>query len=240
MKTNKKYILTEETKVVKGHTLHRIQAIRNFGLVKKGDKGGWVESESNLSHDGECWILDEAMVYDNSKVFHNAIISSYASIFGNARVFGNAEVLGFVKVFDNAEIYDHAKIYDHVLVYDYAQVHGKAEVFDNSQVFGDAIVFEHACIYDYVKICGRVNVGNHASIKGEITIKDKSDFFVFQNNWSNEIYFTYTKPNKKWKVGCFYGSGEELIKKEYRINKRSGQMYEKYVHFVESLEEIII
>lgn len=47
----KKYILTEETKEVGGHILHKIQAVRDFGDVQKGDLGGWVESEENLSHD---------------------------------------------------------------------------------------------------------------------------------------------------------------------------------------------
>lgn len=41
----KKYILTEKTKEYNGHTLHRIQAIKDFGDVKKGDLGGWIESE---------------------------------------------------------------------------------------------------------------------------------------------------------------------------------------------------
>ena len=44
----KKYILTTETKDVNGHTLHRIQAIRDFNDVKTGDLGGWIEKEKNL------------------------------------------------------------------------------------------------------------------------------------------------------------------------------------------------
>lgn len=33
----KKYRLTEETKVINGHTLHRIEALNGFGTVKKGN-----------------------------------------------------------------------------------------------------------------------------------------------------------------------------------------------------------
>lgn len=36
--SEKKYILTEETKIWFNRKLHRIQAIRDFGDVKKGDK----------------------------------------------------------------------------------------------------------------------------------------------------------------------------------------------------------
>lgn len=41
----KKYILTEKTKEFKGHTLYRIQAVKDFSDVKKDTLGGWIESE---------------------------------------------------------------------------------------------------------------------------------------------------------------------------------------------------
>jgi hypothetical protein len=36
--------------------LYRIKAVRDFSDVKKGDIGGYVESEDNLSHEGDCWV----------------------------------------------------------------------------------------------------------------------------------------------------------------------------------------
>lgn len=36
----KKYKLTEETKEYYGITLYRIEALKDFGTVKAGDKGG--------------------------------------------------------------------------------------------------------------------------------------------------------------------------------------------------------
>ena len=44
-KMEKKFQLTTETKVFDGVTLYRIQALRDFSNVKKGDLGGWVETE---------------------------------------------------------------------------------------------------------------------------------------------------------------------------------------------------
>ena len=41
----KKYRLTDETINVDGRILHRIEALKDFGNVKKGDKGGFVEKE---------------------------------------------------------------------------------------------------------------------------------------------------------------------------------------------------
>ena len=139
----KKYeLLKDDTKEVSGHTLYRIKALRDFGNVEKGDLGGYIESENNLSHYGNAWV------------------------FGDANVYGNAEV------------------------------------------YGNAV------------------------------IKSTEDYIVFKNNWSSGRYFTYTKSNKMWKVGCFYGTGQELIEKAYADSELSGKCYEAYVKLVEQLEEI--
>ena len=38
-----------------------------------------------------------------------------------------------------------------------------------------------------------------------------------------------------WSVGCFYGTGEELIKKAYKDSELSGREYERVVRYVESI-----
>ena len=88
----KKYKLTEETIDWRGRTLYRIEVLRDFGDVKVGDKGGWIESEDNLSHEGSCWVFDNAMVSDNALVFGYAWVSGKARVSGNARVSGAAVV----------------------------------------------------------------------------------------------------------------------------------------------------
>ena len=151
----KKYELTEETLAVDGHVLHRIKALLDFGNVKKGDIGGWIESEYNLLHDDDCWV------YGNAKVY------------GDAEVYGNAEVLG------------------------------------NAKVYGDAIV------------------------------EKESDYIVFKNWWSSGRYFTWTRSNDRWTVGCFYGTGEELIKKAYADSEEKGREYARIVKYVESIKSEI-
>ena len=39
-----------------------------------------------------------------------------------------------------------------------------------------------------------------------------------------------------WRVGCFYGNGEELIKKAYADSELSGKCYEAIVRAVETIE----
>ena len=60
--SNNKYTLTNETRTWGRRTLYRIKALKDFGNVKKGDLGGYVEREENLSHSGDCWIYDKAKV----------------------------------------------------------------------------------------------------------------------------------------------------------------------------------
>ena len=144
----KKYEFTGEEKEFCGHTLRRIRALVAIGkTVSPGDLGGWIETESNLSQDGDAWVG------------------------GNAEVYGNAEVCG------------------------------KAEVCGNAVVCGN------------------------------------SDYSVFQNTWSSMRWFTYTASNKMWKVGCFFGTGDELIKKAYADSQLSGMCYESIVLAQEAIEK---
>jgi len=67
-----KYKLTEETRELEqGVIVYRIEALKDFktiaGDVKKGDKGGWIASEENLSQLGSCWLFDESVGYENSR-----------------------------------------------------------------------------------------------------------------------------------------------------------------------------
>lgn len=130
-----KYELTDETIEVDGRTLYRIRALKNIDTsVKNGDLGSFVESESNLSQEGSCWIYGGAKVFGNAKVFDSAII------FGNAEICGNAEVYGNAMVCDNAEVFDYAWVYGNAWIY------GNARVYDNAKVYGDARVSDNAQI----------------------------------------------------------------------------------------------
>ena len=183
----KKYILTKETKELFGVTLYRIEAARDFSGVKKGDKGGWIEGEKNLSHEGD------AVVSGNAWVSGDAVVSGDARVYGNAWVSGNALVCGDAKVCGNALVCGDAKVSDY------------AKVYGNALVCGDA------------------------------KIESDKDYIVFKNWWSSGRYFTWMRSNNMWKVGCFYGTGGELIKKAYANSPESGREYERVVRYVESI-----
>lgn len=77
----KKYELTSETKIVFGHVLYRIKALSSFGYVSAGDLGGFLESEKNLSQNGNAWVSGNARVSGNAWVSGNAEVSKIGSIF---------------------------------------------------------------------------------------------------------------------------------------------------------------
>ena len=219
----KKYKLTDETINLNGVTLYRIEALKYFGEIKKGDKGGFIESENNLAHEGDAWVSDNAHVYGDACVFNNA------HVYGNAFVSGYAQVYGDAFVYGNAWLYDNTRVCGYARVADNARVYGDANVCDDSSVFGSA------CVYDNAHVYGDALVRGYACVCGDAEISNKSDYIVFQNWWSSGRYFTWTRSNNMWSVGCFYGTGEELIKKAYKDSELSGREYERVVRYVESI-----
>ena len=77
-------------------------------------------------------------------------------------------------------------------------------------------------------------MGN-AGIYGNAVISNTRDYYVGKNIWSSGRFFTYTRSNKMWKVGCFYGTGEELIEKAYKDSEVSGREYKRVVEYVEAM-----
>ena len=112
----KKFELTTDFKMHCGKKLFRIRALIDFGDVKAGDLGGYIEREENLSHDGNAWVSESAWVSENARVggnahvsesahvSENAIVSGNAWVSGNARVSGDAHVSGDALVSGNADI----------------------------------------------------------------------------------------------------------------------------------------
>ena len=89
--TTRKYELTTEKTKHEGRTLYRIRALKNFSDVKAGDLGGFVESEKNLSQEGNCWIYDDSKVIGRSKIVGCSKVKS-KSIVDNSTVMCSSKV----------------------------------------------------------------------------------------------------------------------------------------------------
>ena len=214
---NKKYELIPSDR----EGLFRIKTLKNFNNVKKGDIGGYVESEDNLSHDGNCWIFDNAVVRDKAQVCGNAIVWGDAVVCNNARVEDNAKVWGDVRISDKAQVRGFAQVWGDAAVYDNAVVCGHTEVRDRTSVHDKAIVRDNVVVIGNAEVCG------------DAIITSNKDYIVFKNWWSSGRYFTWTRSNNMWKVGCFFGTGEQLIAKAYKDSEEKGREYERIVKYVE-------
>ena len=63
----KKFELTSEFITdIFGVKLFRIKALVEFGNVKKGDLGGFIEKEENLNQSGDAWVFGDARVSGNA------------------------------------------------------------------------------------------------------------------------------------------------------------------------------
>ena len=200
----KKYRFIEEKEVLgrdgKKHTLHRIQAIKEFFNVEKGEIGGWVEKEANLSHGYNAWVKNDACVYGDARiednavisgqaeVYGNAIISGQAEVYGNACVLGNACIDGNAKVYDDATVGEEARITSHARVYERAEIYGQAKVCEFSSIWGGAYIDEQARVYGTATIGGRAIVRGNAVITGDTRLAGR---IVVQGN-------TYMNTDNIW------------------------------------------
>jgi hypothetical protein len=138
-----KYTFTGLTKSVNGVTIHQISRAAD-ALV-----GGYVQSESNLSQDGSCFLFDQGQAYGNSRILNDAQV--YGKVYDSATTSGSSVIKG--EVFGNALVTDDAQVQGRV--YENAVVKGSGQVF--GEAFGNATVDGSAIVY------GRIHGTAHAS-----------------------------------------------------------------------------
>lgn len=149
-----------------------------------------------------------------------------AWVCGDAWVYGNAEVYGNARIYGEARVFEHARVYD------------DANVGDNAWIYGGAGVFGYAEVFEDAKVCGTAVVRGYARIRGNAKISYTSDYIVFLNNFSSGRYFTWTKSDDMWTVGCFHGTGEQLIEKARHDSEEKAKCYALYVKLVEDLQKV--
>ncbi|QEE12294.1 hypothetical protein [Bartonella krasnovii] len=122
----KKYELSLGAIEFGNRLFRRVIALRDFGSVKKGDVGGFIEHEGNLSHDGNCWVAGYALVFGKARVLDDAHVT------GNAKIFGDTEIS------NKARVGGHMKIFGHSAAFGKVMVSGRARLFGNETIsFGN-------------------------------------------------------------------------------------------------------
>lgn len=215
----KHYELTDNTIEVDGHVLHRIICTEPFRFVCKGDLGGFIEGYQNLGGNG--WVFGNAKVYGGAVVIGNGIVSGNATICNKAWVFGNANVRGNAYISGGGVC-----IYENALVSGNATIRGICDIEGIANIGGEAVIDTSKTL-----------LINNGFIFGDAVINSYSDYITFKNWWSSGRSFTWTRSNDMWSVGCFYGTGKELIAKAYKDSEVSGREYERVVKYVESIKK---
>jgi predicted acyltransferase (DUF342 family) len=209
-----KYEFTGETMHYEGYILHRIKRLSD------GKLGGWIEKESNLSQEGNCWVDDNAKVFDNAVVRRNAKVYGDAKVYDDALVTDNAEVYGDAQVYDYTEVYDNARVYDNVKVYHSARVYGDAQVCGDAQVYKDAEVFsiQHP-------------MGKNASFANGKIIDIINDFEFYHNIETEQgsggspiILIDHINIHKIKVIGIHYGRNK---KNGYGLGTFIGEIFKK-------------
>jgi carbonic anhydrase/acetyltransferase-like protein (isoleucine patch superfamily) len=170
----------EEDSIRRYYRLKALRDIPEHG-VKAGDLGGYVNNKKILSHEGSCWIGENAKVVDRVFVTGDAyiggnalircsltdlkiVIKDHAKIHGDAYIVSHRTVpTQITTIKDSAEIYGSPKIISALEISGNSKIYGNAQlqgarVMGNSEVYDDAILNKGSRIIDTI-LNGLAEVG---------------------------------------------------------------------------------
>lgn len=242
--TNNKYtLLRDDVRTKDFAPVFRIKALKSFNNVKKGDLGGYIDEKTNLSHDGNAWIYDDAVVVDsdisdNAVVKHNALVDA-SQLKHNAVIQDKTCVIGSV-ITENARVQDQAMVRDEVLnTQDIPKVRmstymaGNSVVKDNAFITGgslvDEVVVAEKALLRGAIICSRETITHDIFYKCIYHKLDGTSCPV-----SALILAFCTKGNKQNVIDILRKT-EHITYSEYTINKAL-----KYLDLATSAHYLVI
>jgi hypothetical protein len=75
--------------------LHRIRATRPMMTISKGDLGGYIQHEHNLSQQGVCWIFDDVQVTGNFRIEGDVWVHKQVVLTGEGTMSGERETITY-------------------------------------------------------------------------------------------------------------------------------------------------
>lgn len=186
---NEKYELVYSDEIfIKNIRLRRIRAIIDFGDVKAGDLGGYVQSEKNLNIKGSCWIYDNAKVYGHASVRNRAKVKSNAIIYDNAIITDRAFVSGECKVYGNAEIKGNAWVDGNSRITGKSTIAGDGRITDNVHIHGSVYISDQVIVKGNSLIYGRTRLRKSTVIKDMSLANGNINYSIKDNNFDNFMY----------------------------------------------------
>lgn len=146
----------------------RIKAVKDFGNIKFGTLGGYIEKESNLSQTGNAWVGCDstgcALVGDDAQVYGNALVSGGGSTDYGGRedgYGGSTRLRGTAKVYENAKVLNGSDV-------SYCKVHGNAVIHGATVYPGTTMRPDHPGYY--AASVNGYNNGDKCDVYGEAQI----------------------------------------------------------------------
>lgn len=151
--------------------LHRIQALKTINeRVGAGELGGFVQSEQNLSQEGECWIYDdaiccgEAVVKQDAELYDGAVAAGFSIITGDACMYDRAWAKGNCWI-QSGEVKDDAVVAGEAVIKKAGK--GSPLIAGNSRIYGT--------------ICGRYFIKDTAIFPGETYQNPTEDILIMED-----------------------------------------------------------
>lgn len=182
----KKYeLLKDDFKMTKdGTKLYRVCAVIDLPFTDE-QLGGYIESEDNLSQDGNAWVRPGAYVMGNAKIIDGACVQGddkdIALIKDNAIISGKAFVTsGMVKgnaiITDDASVIG-AKVSENAVISGCAKIHGKGVYISGNAKVTDVAritaVSNISKVYDDAVVCGKAIV-HESTVCGNAVVQDEA------------------------------------------------------------------
>lgn len=216
----RKYRLSEEQRAFsyqddgtkKSVLLRQIIAMSDFNDVIAETAGGWIDRETVLAQEGNCWIYDQ-----NAIAFGGTVIS------GNTRITGTSVLWGEVYATDNVWI-DNSEISQGAYISDSVTIHDSL-VCGQCRIFGHALIDQHSMIvaaqgltpdhqlllqiYDRARVSAS-RIVHQAQIYGDAVVRyafieHRAEVFDFASIEGNE-------ENNVWLCDCAKVYGHAQVK----------------------------
>ena len=217
----KKYKLTDITMEFEGRTLYRIRALKDFSNVEKGDLGGWIQSEDNLSQKGYCWIydnakcMDDARMYDNSRMYDDSVMYDYSAILDDSRMYDNSEMHDYSVMYDYSAIFDNSRMYGHSVMYNDSEMHDCSKMHDYSRMYGSSEMcgksemFDNSEMHDCSEMCGDSKLKGREKLYGKL-VSEVDNFIEINNKEGDMVTGVLKKGKMLFNIDYF----EEITKEE--------------------------
>lgn len=113
---NDKFRLTENSQMDEGTTVYQLEALKDFGSVKRGELGGFVEKEENVSAEpgDDAWVYEGGIAKGESRILHHSAVDCDAVVHDTRldnRSYVGGTNIGSPSYVENSRL-DHSQVID--------------------------------------------------------------------------------------------------------------------------------